>query len=105
MERKQTVNNLLWNSKVNHYKCLIAKHKSGTKQRFRIAHHLLGRKKDSRLPSGTEINVAKMVSEFFIEKITKIRDSIPPAHRILDLAPPCVISDFAGNTGVVSIIC
>ncbi len=88
MERKQTVNNLLWSSKVNHYKCLIAEHKSDTKQLFRIANHLLGRKKDSLLPSGTEINVSKIFGEFFIEKVAKIRDSIPPAHEILDLARP-----------------
>ncbi len=37
MERKQTVNNLLWSFEVNHYKCLISEHKSDTKQLFRIA--------------------------------------------------------------------
>ncbi len=65
---------------------------------FRIPNHLLGRKKDSLLPclpSGIEINVAKMFSEFFIEKVTKIRDSIPPAHEILDLSPTCVTAHFA----------
>ncbi len=36
-----------------------------------------------------------MFSAFFIEKITKILDSIPPRRGILDLSPPYAISDSA----------
>ncbi len=78
MERKQTVNNLLWSSKVNHYKCLIAEHKSDTKQLFRTANRLLGRQKHSLLPSGGEINVAKMFSRFSSKRSLK---SGTPFHQ------------------------
>ena len=66
MEKKQTVNNLLWRAKLDHYKGLIEEHKDDTKQLFRITNHLLGRNKVSPLRSGSDINIANMYSEYFV---------------------------------------
>ena len=98
IEQKQRVNTIITEAKASYYKEAIQDHKGDTKQLFKFINNLLGKTNGSPLPSEkTNMEVADMFSDFFIEKIFRIQESIPdtPYHT----EPPAVnvtspLSDF-----------
>ena len=92
MEKRMDVNTLIGKSKVEHYKTLISEHQGDIKHLFRIVNSLLGKSSSSPLPSDkTSTELVGMFSDFFVEKITKIRNSIPTVPRPLE-------ADFPSNS-------
>jgi len=101
IELRQRVNDLIYEAKTNHFKGLLEEHKADTKQLFRFTNNILGRNSVSPLPSGTDSDIADMFSEFFIEKILRIRDSIPSDNVTIHIPPPVVeamIAEFQSVT-------
>jgi hypothetical protein len=96
IEHRHKVNELIDVSKRDHYRNLITSC-SDSKQLFRVLNQLLGRKREAQPPEKTPLVLAEMFSQFFIEKISDIRDSIPDAN---DPTPPfpspaCSFTQFA----------
>jgi hypothetical protein len=80
IDKRKLVNNVIRSSKTEYYKGLIEDHKGDTKKLYKITNELLGNKSESPLPSGEHKVVANMFSDYFIDKITAIRDSIPSSQ-------------------------
>jgi hypothetical protein len=96
IEHRHKVNELIDVSKRDYYRNLITSC-SDSKQLFRVLNQLLGRKREAQPPEKTPLVLAEMFSQFFIEKISDIRDSIPDAN---DPTPPfpspaCSFTQFA----------
>lgn len=77
MVRRAEVNDLIEDAKKDHYSSTIAEHKGDSKQLFKVVNKLLGKSNTSPMPSSTsDTELASMFSDFFVQKITKIRSSI-----------------------------
>jgi hypothetical protein len=55
---------------------LVDDHKGDTKHLFQLVNSLLGKKSVSALPSSTDKEIAHLFSEYFIDKIITIKNSI-----------------------------
>ena len=78
MEARDTVNALIDQEKRNHYQSIIAENHGNTKQLFSVVHLLLGKSKTTPLPSDKSASeLWSLFGNFFVEKISKIRNSIP----------------------------
>ena len=92
IDRRTRVNELIDAAKVDHYKTMINDCQDNTRQLFRVVNKLLGRKTTPPLPfDDAPIEVATMFSDFFIQKITRIKDAIqvsadptPPLDHVRD---------------------
>ena len=101
LEKRNHVNSLIKETKTKFYKDLIHTNKSDTKQLFKVVNKLLRKDIQSPLPSGSDSVVADMFStdsNYFIEKISDIRDSIP-AHvtsinNDIQTAPADLLDNF-----------
>ena len=98
LEKRNHVNSLIKETKTKFYKDLIHTNKSDTKQLFKVVNKLLRKDIQSPLPSGSDSVVADMFSNYFIEKISDIRDSIP-AHvtsinNDIQTAPTDLLDNF-----------
>ena len=72
------VNALIDQEKRNHYQSIIAENHGNTKQLFSVVHLLLGKSKTTPLPSDKSASeLCSLFGDFFVEKISKIRNSIP----------------------------
>ena len=72
------VNALIYQEKTNHYQSIIAENQGNIKQLFSVVHLLLGRSKTKPLPSNKSASVlCSLFGDLFVEKISKIRNSIP----------------------------
>ena len=70
------VNVLIDQEKTHHYQSIIAENQGNTKQLFSVVHLLLGKSKP--LPSNKSASeLCSLFADFFVEKISKIRNSIP----------------------------
>ncbi|ELU09050.1 hypothetical protein CAPTEDRAFT_203729 [Capitella teleta] len=99
IEHRHKVNELIDVLKRDHYRNLITSC-SDSKPLFRVLNQLLGRKREAQPPEKTPLVLAEMFSQFFIETISDIRDSIPDAN---DPTPPfpspaCCFTQFAPLT-------
>ena len=64
--------------KRNHYQSIIAENHGNTKQLFSVVHLLLGKSKTTPLLSDKSASeLCSLFGDFFVEKISKIRNSIP----------------------------
>ena len=86
------VNVMIGTGKANYYKKLVDDHKGDTKNLFKVVNSLLGKKSKSTLPSSTDKDIAKLFSDYFVDKIITIRDSIQPDQSdikipSLDISP------------------
>ena len=102
LETRNNVNSLIKGSKVKFYKNLIDNNRNDTKQLFRVVNKLLGKDVRSALPSGSSISIADMFSNYFIDKIDTIRDSIQTEEISVNFCkkPECVT--FLANFHPVS---
>jgi hypothetical protein len=95
-EQRERVNQLIETAKENHYWNII-RNSCGNKAVFGAVNKLLGKEKSSTLPAhGSVTNLASLFSEFFVQKIKKICDSILDTY---DPMPPkplvtCSFSEF-----------
>ena len=72
------VNVLIDQEKTHHYQSIIAENQGNTKQLFSVVHLLLGKSKTTPLPSNKSASeLCSLFGDFFVEKISKIRNSIP----------------------------
>ena len=78
MEARDMVNALIDQEKRNHYQSIIAENHGNTKQLFSVVHLLIGKSKTTPLPSNKSASeLCSLFGDFFVEKISKIRNSIP----------------------------
>ena len=78
MEARDMVNALIDQEKRNHDQSIIAENHRNTKQLFSVVHLLLGKSKATPLPSDKSASeLCSLFGDFFDEKISKIRNSIP----------------------------
>jgi len=92
LKERERVNIMICTAKTQYYQGLISEHHDDTKQLFNITNKLLGKKNESPLPSGSDKDIATMFSDYFIEKIDKIRDSIPSDNIDLNIPPPTAVT-------------
>ena len=72
------VNVLIDQEKTHHYQSIIAENQGNTKQLFSVVHLLLGKSKNTPLPSNKSASeLCSLFGDFSVEKISKIRNSIP----------------------------
>ena len=82
MQAKTDVDNLVNEKKSKYFKNSIEQHKGNTKQLFKHVNSLLGRNMKQSLPfNESSQQIAEMFSDFFIEKIAVIKDSIPDTQN------------------------
>ena len=75
---KRDMVNVLIDQKTHHYQSIIAENQGNTKQLFSVVHLLLGKSKTTPLPSNKSASeLCSLFGDFFVEKISKIRNSIP----------------------------
>ena len=78
VEKRDMVNALIDQEKTNHYQSIIAENQGNTKQLFSVVHLLLGKSKTKPLPSNKSASeLCSLFADFFVEKISKIRNSFP----------------------------
>ena len=78
VEKRDMVNVLIDREKTHHYQSIIAENQGNTKQLFSVVHLLLGKSKTTPLPSNKSASeLCSLFGDFFVEKISKIRNSIP----------------------------
>ena len=78
VEKRDMVNALIDQEKTNHYQSIIADNHGNTKQLFSVVHLLLGKSKTTPLPSNKSASeLCSLFGDFFVEKISKIGNSIP----------------------------
>ena len=107
IEQRDRINTMIEAAKQNYYRGLINKCQN-SKQLFGVANKLLGRKAEPVLPSSLPVElIAERFNDFFIEKVTKLRDSIvlseDPTPRVLQAAS--TMADFTSvNETDVSVL-
>lgn len=97
MEHREKVNKLIECAKRDHFMKVISDC-SNARQLFVVVNKLLGRKTAAPLPSEKSSGeTADMFSEFFVQKIADIRDSIPDSNDPTPTTPPvsCSFDAFA----------
>ena len=78
VEKRDMVNVHIDQEKTNHYQSIIAENQGNTKQLFSVVHLVLGKSKTKPLPSNKSASeLCSLFGDFFVEKISKIRNSIP----------------------------
>ena len=96
MEARDMVNALIDQEKRNHYQSIIAENHGNTKQLFSVVHLLLGKSKTTPLPSDKSASeLCSLFGDFFVEKISKIRNSIPTKSNDDNLEVPECSSTMA----------
>ena len=81
-EHCRVVNDLIRCAKENHFAAIIESNQGDQKILFQAVNNLLYRKPIIRYPSlGSDIAIAEKFNSFFIDKIRRIRDSLP-VHSI-----------------------
>ena len=84
----RTTTNIVNQAKNNYFGKLVEDNCTNTKKIFAICNNLLGRNQDLPLPPGfTNEELAECFNNFFISKITKIRDTLT-AKQVQLLPPP-----------------
>ena len=78
MEARDMVTALIDQEKRNHYQSIIAENHGNTKQLFSVVHLRPGKSKTTPLPSDKSASeLCSLFGDFFVEKISKIRNFIP----------------------------
>jgi len=81
IQQRDNVNQMIEEAKRNHYRGQVNGCKD-SKQLFKIVNKLLGKKTEAVLPTKIFADcLAQRFNDFFIEKILKIRESIPPCDN------------------------
>ena len=96
VEHRDRVNTMIDAAKRAYYRDMISGCKN-TKQLFGAVNKLLGRQVPKAFPSNIPpSHLAEMFNEFFVEKITKIRESIQPCNDPTPISPPthCTMTSF-----------
>ena len=94
IEQREHVNRLIETTKQSYYQNLI-RNCNGPKAVFSTVKKLLGKGKSSTLPTqGSAAELASLFSEFFVQKIQNIRESIPDTDDPMPPQPP-VSSSFS----------
>ncbi|XP_056006829.1 uncharacterized protein LOC130050609 [Ostrea edulis] len=88
---REEVNTLIDAAKPQHYRTLVLDNKGDNKQHFRVVNMLLGRNSTSPLPADKlPSDLADMFSDFFVQKITRIRSSITCDNHNPLVGPPAL---------------
>jgi hypothetical protein len=95
IEQKERVSGLISRSTASYYKSLIEEHKGDTNKLFKVVNKLLGNKSELVLPSGSNQNIADMFSDYFVNKITSIKESIESDQLTMDIPPPQVLAELS----------
>ena len=89
IQHRQIVNKIISEAKSSYYKQLVTENKGDSKKLFMIVNKLLSKKSVSPLPSGSDKDFAAMFSDYFVSKISKIRDSIQQIHGEKSASKSC----------------
>ena len=96
IDRRDKVNALIMKAKHDHYQALVMENKGDTKRLFEVVNKLLGKNKTSCLPpERTPAELTSMFSDFFVQKIKRIRDSVKLDLPSPDSALPPAVSNFS----------
>ena len=77
LAQRRLVSNMMSSARTNHFSTLVNDNCQNPRNLFRIIDALLHRNKKSRFPpSDSNVTLANMFSDFFIEKVKTIKDSL-----------------------------
>jgi hypothetical protein len=103
LQQRDEVNKLIAEAKQEHFRSAVAESKGDTKKLFTVVNRLLGKDSVTPLPAGKSISdISEMFSEYFVQKIAKIRNSITCDSSMPVIQPPFVSSSLTTFEPVTS---